>query len=525
MDASRDSRGRGRAPQPIVTENKIEGSNEWVLGILNTIRAAGVDPRGTFSVNRDGGICFTSTDHVSFPPGQTQDQTQGQKRRREEGGIGEYERGGGSQRTRIRSPDRERSHDCGNCGQAGHQARDCVKVGSSGWMDGACPKCNRPGHMYEDCRERHRNEVEDLDYLFWYRQNKGPVKSSMNIGKLIKAVIYKGSDNRYRKDAVIAPPYTPQFALQAQRDYRWDSWRYAFVGDPRRESRARKYEPQFYGKTLREVANALDHPGWTKEHEEVKLEWDPPTPGPRSINSGVVLGLTSDGPRSEAHGVVQQPVERAAGLPSFSTYAQPSHVPQTINQGSPSQHIGGVSDQGGYIQSQAGIQAWREGVAAFGTEPKPRAPIKRSRIASNSRLKSRIKGWTRSLKCDNCGADGEHDTRECERPCRACGSDKHRVTHCDMLVDACVCAAYPRHLRADCNAPCGYCPGLDAGHEPHSALDCEKICNYCLSREHSMRKCPRFIGTVDERDKRGPCQHCDGDAYHLAASCVNKPLS
>lgn len=78
---------------------------------------------------------------VTFTQGPTQDSTQGQglergqgqKRRREEGQSNEYGRSGGSQRTRIRSPDQERGQYCGNCHRAGHQARDCIKVGRGGW--------------------------------------------------------------------------------------------------------------------------------------------------------------------------------------------------------------------------------------------------------------------------------------------------------------------------------------------------------------------------------------------------------
>ncbi|KAI1464378.1 uncharacterized protein F4812DRAFT_462795 [Daldinia caldariorum] len=138
-----------------------------------------------------------------------------QKRSRDDDNDEEGTRGR-SQRPRYKSPEREENKGCGNCDKPGHTARDRVKVGRSGWMDGACPKCNKPGHMYDNCP--HRRPEEDIEYLFWFRQNKGLVKSQINVGRCLRRALAGSQDTRFQLNNVYAPPYSPKFARQIQRE-------------------------------------------------------------------------------------------------------------------------------------------------------------------------------------------------------------------------------------------------------------------------------------------------------------------
>ncbi|KAI0832994.1 hypothetical protein F5Y06DRAFT_186883 [Hypoxylon sp. FL0890] len=217
--------------------------------------------------------------------------------RRGDDDDGDGERRPRSRRRREKSPERPIGDNCGNCGKAGHKAHDCVKVGRSGWMDAACPKCNSTRHFYDNCQLRVK--AEDLDYLFWYRQNKGPVKSGINVGRLLRSVLMEGCNPRYRLDDKLPPPYSPKFARQIQRDQPWDNWEYQHLGHPEREARSRKYEPQFYDQTLGQLAQALDHPGWRQELENVDPSHDGETPTlrlPRTMS--VRARIRAAGPRA-----------------------------------------------------------------------------------------------------------------------------------------------------------------------------------------------------------------------------------
>ncbi|KAI6083990.1 hypothetical protein F4821DRAFT_280496 [Hypoxylon rubiginosum] len=203
--------------------------------------------------------------------------SEGKKRPRRDDSESEEDRERGKpkrQRGKPRMPDPGRT--CGNCHKVGHTARDCIKVGRSGWMDGACPKCNTPGHLYESCR--YRDSKEDVDILFWYRMNKGPVKSALNIGRLLQAAISDENNTRFKTDSVLPPPYTPKYARQIQRDHRWEEWVYYFEGRPEWEAERRKYEPQFYEFTLERIARLFDHAGWTMAAENVNPAGDGPMP-------------------------------------------------------------------------------------------------------------------------------------------------------------------------------------------------------------------------------------------------------
>ncbi|KAI1418293.1 hypothetical protein F5Y13DRAFT_199353 [Hypoxylon sp. FL1857] len=202
----------------------------------------------------------------------------GQKRTRRDGDDSDEEyRQRRQRKVKAESPEHATSRSCGNCGKAGHQARDCIRVGRSGWTDGACPKCNRSAHhFYDNCPDRRKHE--DLDYLFWYRQNKGPIKSLINIGKLLRAALTQGRDPKYKLDGELAPPYSPKFARQIQRDDGWKNWNYQHQDHPEREAANRKYEPQFYGLTLDQLARSLDYRGWLPADEFIDLANDGPTP-------------------------------------------------------------------------------------------------------------------------------------------------------------------------------------------------------------------------------------------------------
>ncbi|OTB19313.1 hypothetical protein K445DRAFT_193119 [Daldinia sp. EC12] len=175
---------------------------------------------------------------------------------------------GRSQRTRHESPVHDNNENCGNCDKPGHTARD--------WMDGACPKRNKPGHIYDNCHDR--RPEEDLLYLFWFRQNKGPIKSAMNVGRCLRREIQKNRDPRFTTNQVIPPPYSPEFARRIQRDHRWQGWEYRFPGHPEREAANRKYEPRYHNYKLSDLAQALDQAGWQNADDEVDLTQDGPRP-------------------------------------------------------------------------------------------------------------------------------------------------------------------------------------------------------------------------------------------------------
>lgn len=379
--------------------------------------------------------------------------------------------------------------------------------------------------MYESCPDRRYHEDQDLDYLFWYRMNKGPVKSGMNIGKLLKAAIDKGSDDRYKGDAILAPPYTPQFARQIQQQHEWESWQYVHVEDPKGEAETRVPEPQFIGKTLRQIAKALDHAGWGREKEEIKSEEDPPTPplhyrpnltSTPNLTATNMTGFASYDPRGGGHRIEIQrtstrpsqdnPVRRDPSMSDLTRFAQPGNDRPVISQS--------IADQ-----PAASMPALTTSVRNR-VESRPSRGSVRSYASRLSVRDGQGKTKRQQVTCVNCGEVGGHETRDCQEVCGACGSDRHRTTHCDDWDDACPCSKVPKHLRLACKEPCRHCQAIDPECKSHEAMTCEKLCHYCLSQEHRMLECPGFLGDGNERENRRSCRQCANGEYHLAGSCI-----
>ena len=68
--------------------------------------------------------------------------------------------------------------------------------------------------------------------------------------------------------------------------------------------------------------------------------------------------------------------------------------------------------------------------------------------------------------CHNCD-DPSHESRDCPKPCRECGSDKHRIGY---------------HYRARTTVKTSKCFNCDEfGHE---SRDCPKPCGICQSTQH-----------------------------------------
>ncbi|KAK8051158.1 hypothetical protein PG993_002543 [Apiospora rasikravindrae] len=133
---------------------------------------------------------------------------------------------------------------CGNCSRPGHELRDCIgPLDEQGWLAG-CPVCNDTLHLYHDCMTRQsldelsRAEM-DQKYLLYYRQNKPPIKCSIDW-----TVVYNE-----RHPLLIALPWTPTFALkQSQveallgeegKGISWEDYEYEWIGNPDLEARFR----------------------------------------------------------------------------------------------------------------------------------------------------------------------------------------------------------------------------------------------------------------------------------------------
>ncbi|KAK5631520.1 hypothetical protein RRF57_007234 [Xylaria bambusicola] len=106
---------------------------------------------------------------------------------------------------------------CGNCSGSDHKAAMCSRVGKSGWME-ACPKCDSLQHTYEYCP--HRLEAEDFQYLILNRGDKGPVKCSLHLGRVVKLELSR-RDSPYRDTDIIALPYSSSFSRQIAQRHGW----------------------------------------------------------------------------------------------------------------------------------------------------------------------------------------------------------------------------------------------------------------------------------------------------------------
>lgn len=445
----------------------------------------------------------------------------GAKRSRREDSDSEDERRRGrSRRQRHKSPEVDPKGPCGNCGKPGHPARDCIKVGRSGWMDGACPKCDRPGHMYEACPRRVRKE--DVDYLFWYRQNKGPVKTEMNVGKLLKAaskltsrilyfpILNKQSlttvvivddprQSRYKRDSVLAPPYSPTYARQIQRDHPWENWQYNLVGKPETEARMRKTEPKYYQWTLDKIADAFDQPGWSMHCETLFPERDPPTPTLQA-----------------EYRPAGQPNVTGGTRPAGDTRPRSSTQPGgSIQPGSDtrSSYVGLLSDAFRRLAESQRSEPREDSVRRPGPT-RSRAEIRRAHAQAKLHRPIVIE----DDMCVNCGGQ-DHDVFTCKRSCAACNDRNHVVIMCKTDTSkVCVCSKYPRHARDSCNQLCTYCPYVDKDAEPHTVSACKSVCHYCFDTTHGFQDCTRLCG--DDADDRGPCRFCGTGKWHLATSCL-----
>ncbi|KAI1772025.1 hypothetical protein F4818DRAFT_454223 [Hypoxylon cercidicola] len=514
--------GRGSPPPPYDPGVEIRGSGRLVASLL-----AGVDTIVT----------------VNFPG-----DSRVPKRPRDGDDTLDYG-SARAQRPRLKGPDPEANANCGNCGQASHLARDCIKVGRSGWMDGACPKCNRQGHMYESCPMRQGHHDQDLDYLYWYRQNKGPVKSSMNVGKLLKAAIAQGQP-RYT-GGVLPPPYTPQFARQVQRDLSWELWVYRHEGRPDEEAKLRKWEAQFVNKSWDFITNSLDHVGWTPQSEDVDPSLDRQTTPymsyqhPANRNRETAMDL--DGPAAQGQGSaaqaqgsavqgqgehpVNQDGETAVVLAGSTVQAQGDQEQDGQGQGGQGQDDEGEDEQGpdAYLRHlmylNDGSDASDSGhfhVRSAAATSERRAARMVARLMKTRVPSRKINPYK---ECDNCGVEGDHNSVDCPKPCGACGEAGHHKPDClEPLDSQCSCRTYPGHVRGNCKEPCMYCPLKHPGAEPHDALDCTAVCNFCLDHGHTMRSCPMFSGDGSQRRDRAPCQACKAkgipEQYHLPVSCV-----
>ncbi|KAI1136718.1 hypothetical protein F5Y05DRAFT_414973 [Hypoxylon sp. FL0543] len=419
----------------------ITGNVDWIIGLLSRSERSRV-------------ATLTFQDDRKRPRENDEDDGGDDSRRRK------------SRRRQEKSPARPNSDGCGNCGKEGHSARDCVKVGRSGWMDGACPKCNSTRHFYDNCPIRNREE--DLGYLFWYRQNKGPIKSSINVGRLLRTATTQGHDPKYAADATLPPPYSPKFARQIQRDHHWARWVYRHEDQPDVEATHRWYEPRFYGYTLGELANLLDHPGWSRSSEDVDPSQDGRTPKlaePRPENLVANADLTEGGNGDEdvgAEGNINRFVPRPPKVRTGKTLRQK-------------------------------LEAERE-----------------------LRRRERPPGW--DIICRNCGMCG-HKAEDCAAECGGCGSADHKMPSCSKKLQICLCEEYPRHLRENCDKKCFYCPQASNYQElqEHTCMNCPVICHFCLGKDHNLRHCTKFMGK-DAQPRRN-CRLCD-ESMHLASYCI-----
>ncbi|KAI2618961.1 hypothetical protein GGS26DRAFT_341429 [Hypomontagnella submonticulosa] len=390
---------------------------------------------------------------------------------------------------------------CGNCGIIGHRARDCIKVGESGWMDFACPKCNQSGHYYDQCRCRQKSE--DLDYLFWYRQNKGPIKSCFNIGELLQKAIAEDGEVLHRLKQCNGVPYTPKYARQIQRDLGWIGWKYHFEGRPDEEAATRNPEPQFFGLTIEQLATALDRPGWRRGDNDVDHGKDGPTPTLPVNLYERNRAASQEYRRGERYGSIRRSIE----LPQGSN--QLSHsTPREPREKNPNTALIPLGPKAG---AKVGYKAGYGG---------PTALVWRKRTNEEEEY-SQAKRQKIQV-CSNCG-EMNHSQHYCTKQCGACGKQGHVLHACSKKEEACPCVSHPRHLRAECTQLCQYCPYMKTVKNlrdvKHLSLDCPEICHYCLKTDHTTRSCPRFMGPDGQRDPRKPCAQCPRQ-FHFATDCI-----
>lgn len=137
---------------------------------------------------------------------------------------------------------------CANCHRSGHELRDCIgPVDAQGWLVG-CPYHNETRHLYHDCDRRlgltaEKRAQEDEDFLLYYRQNKPPIKCTVDWTELYNE----------RHPPLISLPWTPAFALEQSKATgvrgQWgvgiscELYPYEFVDNPDMEARHRMKDP------------------------------------------------------------------------------------------------------------------------------------------------------------------------------------------------------------------------------------------------------------------------------------------
>ncbi|KAI1418839.1 hypothetical protein F5Y12DRAFT_781027 [Xylaria sp. FL1777] len=150
---------------------------------------------------------------------------------------------------------------CGNCGSSDHKAAVCIKVGESGWME-ACCKCDSLQHTYEHCPQRQQDE--DFEYLILNRGNKGPVKCSLPLGRVVLSELSRNNSS-YKEDDVIALPFSSVFsrqAVEASSGSWYDAMMWNNDGDP--------VEPTRCNQSLGRAVSILRDQRWTIEEEEIE---------------------------------------------------------------------------------------------------------------------------------------------------------------------------------------------------------------------------------------------------------------
>ncbi|KAI0474605.1 hypothetical protein F4859DRAFT_514459 [Xylaria cf. heliscus] len=353
---------------------------------------------------------------------------------------------------------------CGNCGRQDHKAAFCVKAGASGWME-ACPKCDSSRHTYEACPQRKKGE-EDFIYLVFNRQSKPPVKSTMKLGKVVKAELDR-SDSKWHASDVLHLPYSPRFARQEARLNPHEAWTYAHVGNPTEEAKGRVPEPSRTDLTLSNAAqyNSMSEQAWSRDQEN----FDPAIDGP---------------------------------------------IP-TMRQ---------LKDIRGYRRSQRSI--WR---ATRNTENEDRdrsmsvlAQIRRANMEYGNTCDNCGKEGHVTEKCQSrCGACGDqgHRIDRCRDEDLACTCAKipcHLLNNCEFLCDYCpaVLDDNDPHDRKDCPEICHACLSTE-----HKMADCqnkqEKPCGQCQEngveepRFHHRSTCVFSWCVVDNCPDRLHCKdHC-----------------
>ncbi len=148
---------------------------------------------------------------------------------------------------------------CGNCGSDDHKAAVCIKVGKSGWME-ACCKCDSLQHTYDHCP--HRRQEEDFKYLILNRGNKGPVKCSLHLGRVVLLELNR-ADSPYRGDNVVALPYSSTFSRQSAQINRYYSW------SVMQDKVGNLVEPARMNQLLGRAVSILRDQRWTIEDHEI----------------------------------------------------------------------------------------------------------------------------------------------------------------------------------------------------------------------------------------------------------------